>query len=398
MIPKAEKLRKLAGNIALSGVSILLALGAAEFALRIFGPPPPPADDTLRTFTEYDPELGWKGRPDAHGIYRNRRFTTWIDQNREGWRDDEPVPKSPAKAGEPGSGAPDAPHQPRIAVLGDSYVWGYGVSSEEMFTRRLKELLPGSEVRNFGVPGYGTDQELLVFRRFVLEAHPGTVILAFTVGNDLTTIASRSAYDLPKPRFVLDRSALRLEGVPVPRLPDWDRVSRSTEWKKSLMAHSYLYAWIRPRWRILRERLTRANEMRRVRLLARRPDDRLRESWRLAEALLGAIRGEATRSGMRMVVLVVPERLQVDDRLWKAMVRRYRIDESGYDRDLPGKTLASIGERQGFVVVDPLERLRDRMRAGENPFLGDDPHWSAIGHQVAAQALTEALRSSPGGG
>ena len=71
-----------------------------------------------------------------------------------------------------------------IALIGDSYVEGYYVSDEETAAARLGEL-SGRPVVNLGVSGYGTLQEMEVFKKFALPLGPRFVAWFFFEGNDL---------------------------------------------------------------------------------------------------------------------------------------------------------------------------------------------------------------------
>jgi lysophospholipase L1-like esterase len=92
----------------------------------------------------------------------------------------------------------------RVALLGDSFAFGWGVKQEETFAHRLQELLQAElslrgngertpsginseirrvEVLNFGVPGYSTFQELAFLRKDAMAFSPDVVIVYF-VEND----------------------------------------------------------------------------------------------------------------------------------------------------------------------------------------------------------------------
>lgn len=431
------RIRTVLAKLTLLAGSGALALCAAEVALRLLGHPPPPPEDNLRTFTTYDPELGWKGPPRASGLYRTRGVTTEVALNSGGWRDDEPasarrpaggspeVPlapdrerdgttvkpvraQHPAEAGPAGSASPPPPLLPAavhkdIVLLGDSFAWGYGVNRGEMFADQVERLLPGFQIRNLAISGFGTDQELLALRRFGLDPRPDIVVVQFAVENDIYTILTNDAYNLPKPRFVLLGGTLSLEGVPVPKVANWENESRGSAAKAFLTRNIRLYAWARPRWAALREKVSglfgRDPEdvvaSRRVRLLATTPGTRIEEGWRLAEALLAAIHQEAARAGARTVLLEVPDRLQVDDELWEDAVRAFGLDRGRYDRTLPEKRLRAITERAGIGYVELLDPLRRTMSAGENVFLAEDIHWNATGHKIAAEELARALAPTP---
>ncbi len=79
----------------------------------------------------------------------------------------------------------------RIAVLGDSVAFGWGVPEEDRFSNVLEQLLcadrptspPQVEVLNFAVPGYNTVMEEALLRTKVVAFQPD-VIVVHLVGND----------------------------------------------------------------------------------------------------------------------------------------------------------------------------------------------------------------------
>ncbi len=157
----------------------------------------------------YDKQLGWRNIPRWSATTKGKKLTI----NEKGLRDrDYPYEKPPGTK--------------RILVLGDSFVWGYGVADDEIFTERLEQMLEESpinagekiEVINTGVSGWGTDQEYLFLQQEGFKYSPDIVILAFYIGNDISNNMASRQYAMEKPVF-LDRK-LQVKNVPVPEPPN----------------------------------------------------------------------------------------------------------------------------------------------------------------------------------
>lgn len=156
--------------------------------------------DVFFSFDLYHPRRGWSLKPNVRGLEVFPGMT--LNTNSKGVRGIVEFPYARTwKA-------------PRILVLGDSFTFGDEVNDYETYPYFLQQLLPHSEVINFGVHGYGHDQMLLYYLEEGKKYAPDIVILGFYSGDmDRNMLSFR---DYAKPRFALEGSQLFLANTPVP--------------------------------------------------------------------------------------------------------------------------------------------------------------------------------------
>jgi lysophospholipase L1-like esterase len=164
-----------------------------------------------RADIEYSSELGWKLVPGRGGA------------GPHGWR-------GPVRAAAKPSGCY------RIVCLGDSSTHGSKCLWEDAWPSQLEVLLNAdpswsarhgtTEVVNLGVPGYGTDQELIALRKYGLAFQPDLVILHICV-NDFADNSFDHDWRMAegvtryKPCFALEagRLIVKRADAPPPRYP-----------------------------------------------------------------------------------------------------------------------------------------------------------------------------------
>src|SRR5262245_36014013 len=113
------RLKTVLPQLALLSGSLFFAFVVGEFAIRLIAP------QTLAlNYTEWDPYVGFKNRPNASGFFRNSEFTMEVRINSTGQRDREFPLAKPAGTY-------------RVVVLGDSFTFGHGVAADETYVKRL---------------------------------------------------------------------------------------------------------------------------------------------------------------------------------------------------------------------------------------------------------------------
>jgi hypothetical protein len=350
---------------ALSAASLALALLAAECGLRLALPATQRAalprvglseeaqarltwverrrlrgPSTLHEFDLPDPVLGWRVRPGVHvRSVKPGSYDVMVTTNDQGLRSDVPVSRA----------KPDG--RMRIGIFGCSLTFGEGVADSETYSRQLAAALPGADVLNFGVHGYGTDQMLLYYEAEGAQYQLDTVVLAFAGFHIARNASGFSFY--AKPRFDLSRDGtLTLYGVPVPR-PEELAAQEPLDHAYRLVDESVLLRWSWQRVRNWRERSFY------------RPDA---PGWHLTGALIARFAATARAAGSHMVLLNVSENFpQLEPAL--------------------GELAADLGI--GFLNLGPA--LRDLDHRGVEYRLRNDGHWNAAGHRVVAARLREYL-------
>ena len=200
-------------NLLVAAVATFATLAALEIGLRVLDVDVA-SYHAIGGFTVYDPVLGWRLAPGREGIFRGAFFTAPVVHNAEGLRDRHyPYERSPGRR--------------RVLVLGDSFVWCWGVASADCFTERLETSWKDTDVINAGVPAYSTAQTVLFYEHEGRRYHPDLVVHVVVPNDPIENLIG------PGPRFRwIDGRLAEPAGMP-PR-----RKAVITEW---LQAHSRLF-------------------------------------------------------------------------------------------------------------------------------------------------------------
>jgi hypothetical protein len=342
---------------------------------------------------QHDPELGWTHRPGAHGRLVEPEVEVEVAIDASGLRGPEVPVEKPSGTR-------------RVALFGDSFAEGWGVAESDTLRARLEERLRArsretrAEVLSFGVAGYGTDQELLLFAKQGRRFAPDVVCLLF-FSNDLWDDTNAngnggglSGVSVPKPRFQLrPDGTLALTGVPVPRAAAWDPpvFPRAAWWARLggwISSHSQVLSLIE---RALQPRPSAERQAAYYQRPYGRPDADSRAAWELVEAIVRRFAQEARAAGARFVLVYVPADLEVEPEALRA--RGLRADRAGLDLERPSRELGRVAAKQGVEYLDLLPVFRAADPAG-SLYLREG-HWNARGHALAAQALDALLAEAP---
>jgi hypothetical protein len=281
--------------------SIVLCLICIEFIIRFLGLAPD-------VFLQTDPKTGVWHIPNTTGTYFRKDIPkTPVKINAHGLRDHEYPLSKPE-------------HTYRIAVLGDSFTEAIHVPLEftyqQQVEERLNALKTGAEqieVINFGVGGFSTAQEYLVFKYHVLPYQPDMVVLAFMLGNDIfenSPILNGRAY---LPYFTLSSDG-NLQQIPPQPVPLYMQLGRYMKlipflYYRVIDGNSSLERWLRG---IRRMETETSGIPLPYHVYAPQWNATWNEAWKITQQILFQLHTEVTTKGMQFLLIAIPEHVQVN--------------------------------------------------------------------------------------
>ncbi|RKY21889.1 MAG: hypothetical protein DRQ55_02905 [Planctomycetota bacterium] len=235
----------------------------------------------------------------------------------------------------------------RLAVLGDSTTYGWGVDSEQTWSAVLGRLLDRradgyvNEVLNFGVSGYSSQDEAVVLEARALPLEPDLLLLG---------------YNLNDPEFEPRQPLHRFYAE-----PEWWEGSRLLRWAEQR----------RQAWR--RQRLGGGDPFRLLHAEGTR-------TWASVQDAFLRMGRAAQAAGLDMLVVLFP-------------LGRVPADPAEYRyADLHARVAAAAREA-GLEVLDLVPAYA---AVADGPvYLLPDLHPNPLGHEIAAAAVAERLSSGP---
>ena len=288
----------------------------------------------------------------------------------------------------------------RLLLFGDSFVEGWGVSSEDAVSSRLEARLQSEapdtpvEAINFGVAGYGTDQELLLFEQSGKRYRPDQVLLFF-YANDLINnasdrgIGSERGY---KPYFRVDpRGPAAPPGGAREEEPLLGRIERLAVGAPAGQVPQGASPRVRraPQGVSPARGVPEGSRQRFYEVLYGVEDDPTAERyWRLTGELLRAFRESASRARAELILVYAPAIVQVEAENWR--MKRDLFGLIGeFDLDKPNRRLAEAAARDGIPLLDLSPAFRKH--SGHRRLYYEESHWTPEGHALAARLAADYL-------
>lgn len=244
----------------------------------------------------------------------------------------------------------------RIALIGDSFVYGHGVDDENVVSNILELLLnqvddkTAFEVLNFGTSGFGTAQEYITYQHKVRKFEPDLVII-FYFNNDVGNVAVSDLFDFDDKGSLARTDKTYLPGVKL------RQILYSFGPIRWLFEHSQA-------WNIIRNRLSSLVHRRYLDEKGLRSySEGTAEALRLTEAVFEEFLKHVRRDGAISGIFVIPD--------------RKLFSNFPFDNDELKRLSSFFIDGRGIF--------------GPEDYWARDGHWKPEGHRKAALAISTAL-------
>ncbi|MBW2975594.1 hypothetical protein KY366_07785 [Candidatus Woesearchaeota archaeon] len=235
----------------------------------------------------------------------------------------------------------------RIAVLGDSFTWGAETFMRFSYPSILENLVPDSEVLNFGIEGTGIDVMFLRWKYEVLPLKPDVVIMAMYFDD-----VRRSQPCIHKPRFMVEDGELEMTNFPP---PSYEEILK--EYKKPIF-ESYF----------IKTLLYNTNSFGGV------AEKQYEYGFEILSPMLDIMKKTSEEQDIYFMVLLIERGnfdspLQYEEMTESAIQVRKRLEEIVIKKNIPFASSTEIFGKENFVPNDYLTHKKGHFLPDGNGYL-----------------------------
>jgi hypothetical protein len=330
-------------KISLLTISVIFSLIVCEIILRVMGYDPTFVNP-LNSFHKGDKELGWIGVSNFSGRFQKTDFNVLVSTNEDGFRFDK-------------SNLNNKEDSKKVFFLGDSFVWGWGVDNENLFSDKLQFLLGENyDVDNYGVNAYGNVQELILFERLLSRNMVPTYLFVMIFKNDFSD--NIDAQNGRRPFYNIDNEEVVLKNFPVSHpIGSWFKTFR----RKSYIL-TYLSYWVNYYKQSRHQEKLEDN----IIDVSKHNEKINRKSYLVMKHILNKFKSICYKNSINFYVVYIP---YIND--FKTLTP-YR------------NSIANISRELGIDYIDLTDYFKDNAK---KYYFKHDEHWNKEGHLLAAETL-----------
>lgn len=347
---------KLKGFTKILGQTALIALITfimSEITLRIYNKINP-------SFVFYDSSYNrFRGKPNAPDYD--------FKLNSQGFKDVEFTVEKPAGIN-------------RILGIGDSFAYGvvpYQYNYLTLLEEKLNKSGQKTEVINMGIPGMGPRDYLSILVNEGLKLNPDRVVLSFYIGNDFLDNSMTTHLRKEEKSYVvaLIKSLIKIQshyqGTFINTVPKYEDNQPTIDNAKYLQ-----------------------NTVSKSNMFVRNPADGMFKGF-VEDAVkdLIKIKQICDSQNIPLTIVIIPDEVQVNSQLQKQVKQAFDPNNQNLLYfEIPNRLLT---EQLQQANIDYLDLLPDFKVASQKTRLykPNDTHWNIAGNRLAAELITQHLKS-----
>jgi len=320
-----------------------------------------------------DPIIGFTYKPNAKTYEKGKEYNAFYQTNSLGLRDREYGPKKEGVF--------------RVLLLGDSFSVSHGLPIEESLSRQMEKALQGVadsdrrrvkfEVINAAAGGYSPYNYWKAYRRWAPVFRPDAVVVGL----------SPDDYDCSNENVKVGQRPESGEEISIKKLRKW--LSWNSEFY-ILMRNLFYYNDLVARITLWRSPGGLENESQ-LKLYMIQERENMAKAWSKAFLYLQDLRRETTADDVRMIVIPVPLKMEIDLEQYRQTLASKGLKSEQIDLDQQFREISVFCKQEHIPVLDP--RTAMRMRQAKVPcYFMLDGHWNAEGVRVASVSLARQWR------
>ena len=338
---KSLRVKVWAFNIA----AILSVCYHAELLFRVFG-----ADNEIPNLYELHNSF-YFNKPYLDQKFGTDEYSSLYRTNCQGFRIDEQT------------NADDSITQCDWLFIGDSFTQGAQVDYEYLFTSLIYKSFPDKTIINAGISGAGLYEELNFYKEIGQKLHPKKVFLQIGVFNDFKDIKEHRASFQD---YIAEKSSLY----------------RYLSYQLSPQDETPLGRWMEPFFLNQQDNID-SNILYKP-TSAQKEKDKERFATCISE-----FRRLVEANGAELVLILIPSKEQVSQRMFKETLKICKLEESDVDLQAANRFCAEVAQKEGLVLID----MFDDFRTSSLPFFHIDEHLNVLGHEIIAARLVAEYES-----
>ena len=275
----------------------------------------------------------------------------------------------------------------RILGIGDSFsemFKGEKLNYHNILEKQLNKLNNNKkyEVVNSGISNTGPGYYWNTLEKYGDSFKPDLVLIEFFIGNDFVEM-----------NFDTKRIGLFINEPVNPKLGLLTYLRLKNLW---------LYQFGRARWIAWWDSLRKGEgtfseeaflriEKARLNIFEKSQMDQFNKSWNRDSAVLSKIINWCNQRKVALVIVIIPDQLQVDQKLRQTLLKKFNIPENSIDLYFPNRQLINYLEKRKVHYLDLTKPLQDAAKS-KTLYLKRDTHWNYAGHELAGNIISDYLQ------